>query len=346
MIPRLETMLIYAKSGMTKTTQLYHIVKYLHGLDPTKQFRLVTAELGNNIAPFEDSGMIENGIVDVFDISGRERAFADVHRIAKGYWPRKTKTGEMYFESDEACMTKPDKWAKIGGYLVEGLTSLGKLWLNHCSDQVKILPDGKGGSKYNSVGYAPASVYEEDDVMVVSVQTAHYGIVQKEIHKFHQHMSSLPIQGGILIYTALVGRGDEDLVAKRGDGFSAQFPIYGPKLVGNAMTSEVPSWFRHTIHLDTEKMLNKEEKTVEKVVGWFVNHTNFETGINYLAKPRILPEMFPKLMEKFPGGYCQIGFKRGLDRYLEVLGELREEFREQLKSEKGYVSDAEMQKGI
>lgn len=325
MTPRLETMLIYAKSGMTKTTQLYHLVKYLHSLDPTKQFRLVTAELGNNIAPFEDSGMIDEGIVDVFDISGREKAFADVHRIGKGYWPRTNKKGETLFDSTDYCMTSPETWGKIGGYLVEGLTSLGNLWLNHASDQVEYSMNDR---EWKGVGFKPAYVFEEGETRISGMQPGHYGIVQKEIHKFHQKMSSLPIQSGILVYTALEGRGDEDLVLKRDKDFTPTFPIYGPKLVGQAATSTIPSWFRHTIHLDKIKLQTKEGEMVEKIGAYFVNHANYDTGINYICKPRILPEKYEDLLRRFPGGFVQIGFKRGLDKYLEVLTELRKEFRD------------------
>jgi hypothetical protein len=89
----------------------------------------------------------------------------------------------------------------------------------------------------------------------------------------------------------------------------------------------VPSWFRHTLHLDKEKLKDKDGEVNEKIVAWFVNHTNIDTNINYLCKPRILPELYPELMKVFQGGYVQIGFKRGIDKYFETLEKLRKEFR-------------------
>jgi hypothetical protein len=328
----LETVLIYAKSGMTKTTQLYHLIKWLSGYDPNvqytgKQYRIVTAELGNNIAPFEDSGMIDNKVVDIFDITGREKAFADVHRIAKGYWPRKIKGGGLLFETSEVCLTSPQKWEKIGGIFVEGFTSLANLWLNHSSDQVQF--EGPNLKEVRTMGYKPSFAFSEDGLTITGSQPAHYGIVQKEIHKFYQKLSGLVKTNNVpyLVFTALEGRGDEDLVLKRDANFVPAFPIYGPKLVGTAYTSYVPSWFRHTLHLDKEKLKDKDGEVNEKIVAWFVNHTNIDTNINYLCKPRILPELYPELMKVFQGGYVQIGFKRGIDKYFETLEKLRKEFR-------------------
>lgn len=337
MTSRLETVMIYGKSGIGKSSQLYHLVKYYHKKFPKKVFRLVTAELGNNIAPFEDSGMIDEGIVELCDVSGAKQAFAVVKRLGNGQWP---KEGVQQIESSGDMVDTPaEKWNNIGGYLIESMKSIGDLWKNHISDQVEYKEYGNDKG-WQGVGFKPAYVHEEDGMFITGLQPGHFGIVQKEVHKLHRNLSSLPIKGGILAYTSLEARGYEDMESRKltDVNWVPTYPIYGPAMVGSAATSSIPSWFKHTIHMDEIMLPKKAMQDGKEVmipsatrVGWFISHADSEKGVNYLAKPRVLPELYPKLMERFKGGYVQCLYTRGLDKYFEFLEQMREEFQSQQK---------------
>ncbi len=299
-------MMIYSESGDSKTTQLYFLAKWIfqkYGL----RSRLISAD-GGGYAPFVDSGMIARKEVDVFDISNRKLALADLRRLSEGYWPRYKRDGGEYFKSDEKCLTSPEQFKEIGAYLIEGASSISKLLLNHISKQEE------------GVGFKYSYKYEEDGYTVGGLQEGHYGLVQKELHSLIvQGFEILPVK--FVVVTALVGKGE---TKRKGE------TVYGPQAAGNALTPEIPSWFMDCFHLQTVAV-QKEDKVVEKKVAWFIQHKDHETEIPYLAKVRVMPELMPSLLNQYPEGYAQLGFKRGIDKFIEYVDKMSQE--EQAKNE-------------
>ncbi len=320
-ISKPRSMIIYAESGGKKTSQLYHLAKYLIK-KYKKKIRLISAD-GGGWAPFEDpcpdpffegNSLIESGWVDPFDISYRKTALADVRRLSEGYWPRDSKKyGEKgYLASDEKCLTTPEEWEGIIGYMVEGVYSIAMMWLSHIADQ-------EGG-----VGFKHSYMYKEDDYLIGGLQEGHYGIVQKEIRKVIVHgFNRLPVKFNI--WTSLVGKGKNKKNNPKSSDTSEL--CYGPRSAGDATTSEIPSWFMDCIHIDKQR-IEKEDKVVEKWVAWFEEHEDKDTEIPYLAKARINSEYYPKLLEKFPGGFVELGYKNGLDKYLREMDRIKKEVKD------------------
>lgn len=317
--------MIYGGSGSTKTSQLYHIVKMIHK-QTRKKFRLIHSD-GGGYAPFVDSGMIDNGIVEVFDFSSRKSALADFRRLGEGYWPRWVKDGKLYskqvdgseeyFRTEDVCRTTPQEWEQIGGYVIDGITSTAEVLKNHCSDQTE------------GVGFKESWKYEEDGYTFTGLQMGHYNIVQKEIHsRLTKGFETLPISW--LVCSALVGKGEDK---------QNRETIYGPQIVGNASTPQVPAWFMDCLHLEKMKYddiptkLKKDAKgeSKEGMVAWFTSHTDSNTQVPYLCKARIMPEMYPKLLEYFPYGFVPLGYKQGIDLYFQVLELLRKEHLKEMK---------------
>ncbi len=302
--------LLYGESGTSKTTQLYFLVK--HYLEKwrkqgkEKRFRLIRAD-GGGYAPFQDSGMIERGEVEVFDITSREHAFADIHRLGCGYWPRKARDKQgrevLYFKSDEKCITRD--WGKIGGYLIEGATSISSCLLNHLRNQdpsVYFSKDSKMGQLKGSF------VFKDDDYETMGGQESHYGMVQSEMYQIIvQEFGSLPVE--VIVWTALVGSTEDK---RRG------VTLQGPQLAGNKRTSEMPAWFMDTYHLSDEILQGEDGKKRMAKVAWFVQHSD-AAGVPFLCKPRVLPEKFPKLLESFPNGFCELGYEKGINKLIEVV---------------------------
>lgn len=304
-----RSMIIYGESGDTKTSQLYHLAKYI--IKKTgKKLRLISAD-GGGYSPFEDpspdpffkgKSLIESGWVEAFDISYRQYALADMRRLAEGYWPRKYK-GDLqgYFKNEERCLTTPEEWEGLAGYLIEGITSISKLLLNHIADQ-----DG-------AVGFKKSFEYDEEGYKISGLQEGHYGIVQKEIYKIQVHgFGRLPIDW--CIWTALVAKGTDKRTGTK---------VFGPKSAGDATTFEIPSWFMDCMHLSQETITSAEGKGVVKKVAWFRQHNDIELDIPYLCKARISPELYPKLLELYPNGYVTLGYKQGLNKYLEALDKIK-----------------------
>jgi len=300
--------ILYGDSGSTKTSQSYHLARWINQTTGLKG-RMLGSNASDS-APFEDSGMLEKGIVDFFDISNRKMALADMRRLAEGYWPRDVKDlpagNKGYFKSDGQCLTTPEQWAKIGFYIIEGTTGIAALLLNHIRQQEE------------GVGFKHSFKYEEEGYVIGGLQEGHYGLVQQEMQKMIvQGFACLPVK--YIIFTGLVGKGEDKRLGQT---------VYGPKAAGQATTFEIPSWFMDCLHLDTviEDVPPSDQypqgAKKESRVAWFQKHEDLETGLPYLCKVRIMPELYPALLKEFPKGYVKLGFKRGIDKLYEAMGKL------------------------
>lgn len=322
-----RTTMIYGDSGATKTTQAYFLAKYIHETTGLRG-RFIGSNASDS-APFEDSGMIEKGIVDFFDIAahaptgyireGKETypgSLAALRWLSQGFWPRDTKdkegkvTKHGHFSKSEKCITKDATWDKLGFIIIEGMAGISSLFLDYIRSQQE------------GVGFKHSFSYVEDGETIGGLQEGHYSIVQAEIYKMVVlGFACLPVKH--IIWTSLVSKGENKRIGET---------VYGPKSAGQATTFEIPSWFMDCFHLDTVKLKKDKdsEEMVEKKVAWFIRHPDQNTNIDYLAKIRMMPESYPKLLEKFPNGFVQLGYKNGLDRiYREIAGIVENDKKEQ-----------------
>jgi|ERR1039458_2564197 hypothetical protein len=305
-----RSVMMYGISGSTKTSQLYHLVKWLIKQNPGKKFRMVHSD-GGGWAPFEDSGMIERGEVEVFDLSASKNPFNDYRRLSDGYWPRPIKGGGMFFQKVEQCLTTPQEWENILGYVVEGLASTGEAIKAYISNQ-------KEGAGFKESW----SIITEDGDTILGLQQGHYGIVQRELYERHMlSFNCLPIKW--LLYSSLLGKGEDK---------NNRETVFGPQVCGNASTPSVPTWFMDCLHLNKEKYVigkkdelgNVTEIETEGMVAWFARHNDTVTGVPCLCKPRVMPELYPGLLKYFPRGFVPLSYDRGITDYFRVLESLKQ----------------------
>ena len=308
-----KSVLLVADSGTGKTNQLFRMVKWIMDKPENKgkRWRHICTD-GGGWAPFEDSGYIDRGIVEAFDMSNRQLALADIIRLYEGYWPINTNQGDKeIFKSTPECETQD--FENIVGYSIEGITSLGTNWISHIST--------KGGG----VGFKYSSSYSEDGYSRGMLQMGHYGNVQVEINDAIRKFGCLPVQW--VLWSALVSKSDDE------HKDSVLAPSCG---AGSSINYKIPSWLGTTLYL--EKAL-KELPTLDKdgthkvlvyVKAWFDEHMDDTTQLKALAKCRILEELYPKLKEIYPKGYipCVAG-KQGIEKYFETVDKLNEEYRKE-----------------
>ena len=301
-----RSVMLYGISGSTKTSQAYLLAKWILKQNPGKKFRMIHSD-GGGWCPFEDSGMIERGEVEVYDYSTSQHALSDIRKLSSGYWPRQTTSGDWFFQKHEKCLTTAQEWDGIAGYIIEGMSSCGEMLKAYCSNQKE------------GVGFKEAwSITTEDGDTVLGLQMGHYNIVQREIYERHTlGFNTLPIKW--LIYTSLLGKGEDK---KNGNE-----TVYGPQVCGNASTPQAPQWFMDCLHLRNEKYKNKEDQDVEGMVAWFIRHTDSETGVTCLSKARTMPETMPELMKYFPHGFVPLSFDRGITDYFRVLDKIKNEYK-------------------
>lgn len=290
-----QTAIWYGDSGTTKTSQLYYLAKYLW-TKKKKKTRLISAD-GGGYAPFVQSGMIDQGVCQVFPVIDRQKIFADLARIGDGYWPR----GDT-FDSSNKCKTTPQEWSEIGLIAVESITSIARLLLNYFASY----RDASGELIYRT----PFTV-SDDEYELAGTDKGHYAVVQSALHELIvRKFSRLPVD--YVVFTALVGEGR---TKAQGETF------YGPRAVGVAITEELPTWVGDCLHFaHTEYMVSNERVTGP--VAYFRPHEDTNTTVTYTAKARILPELYPELLRKFPGGFVPLGFKSGIALYYHTIEKL------------------------
>jgi hypothetical protein len=315
-----HSILIYGDSGETKTTQCYFLAKYIYekyGL----RGRIIGSNASDN-APYEQSGLIEKGVVDYFDISNREMALADLRKLSEGYWARDTKAGgkgaKDYFQKNDKCLTTKEEWDKIGFYIIEGITGVSSLLMNHCRSQNE------------GVGFKHSYKYEEEGYVIGGLSEGHYSLVQQELYKIIvQGFACLPVK--FIIWTALVGKGED----------RTKETVYGPKGAGTANTYIIPSWFMDCWHLASERVMVKvndnESREAEIKVAWFIRHPDKNTGIDYPAKVRVMPEILPEIFNKFEKGYVRLKYKEGLDVFYREMDNIVSSYNEGIKDKKNVV---------
>lgn len=311
-----RTIMIYGESGSTKTSQCYHMAKYIHATTGLKGRFIGTN--ASDLAVYEDSGMIERGIIDHYDIANTEAALARLRWLSQGYWPlnaRAEANGPIiekgFFQKDSRCLTSPDKWKEVGFYIIEGVTGMCKLLLNHMRKQDE------------GVGFKHAFKFVEEEEIVGGLSPGHYGLVQTELYQLMvQGFSCLPTK--YIIWTGLTGKGED----------KKKESLYGPQGAGQADTGNIPSWVDDCFHLDsimeTVDGADGKKVTVEKKVAWFTRHLDADTNIPYASKIRVMPEMVPEISKlvdkngkpKYANGYVELGYKRGIDKLYEDIAKM------------------------
>lgn len=293
--------IIYGPSGSGKTTQLYFMAKWLWETRQLKS-RIISAG-GGDLAPFYDSGMVDDGTVEIYNIDASKRPLADSYRLSEGYWPVwSNKANQFVLRDHDACKTSVEKFAEYGMIALDHITGLGNLHLAAMS-----------GMEDNA-GFKHSIEIREDEQFIGGLQEGHYGIVHNICHRIMtKGFLLLPIP--FVIVTALEGIGKLKKTSET---------VYGPNTVGQAQVSDIPTWFGDCIHLEISE--KETEETIERTFNaWFMQHTDPKTDIMYLAKPRVLPEFIPSLVKWANGeGRIELGTERGIDRYYHAIEKLRE----------------------
>ena len=273
-----------------------------------KLSRLIIAG-GGGIEPFEDSGMVEDGWVQVHNIAASRTPLSDVRMLSEGYWPRNDMVGPdggPYFEANQFCKTLD--FSNIGVYLIEGMTDICSLFFDHIRNT-------------GTVQYKHSVAYAQKGYTFGEVQKGHYKFVQQEMHFVHTRgFAALPVP--LVVWTALEDKGYDD---SRGSD------IYGPALAGHAATAEAPSWFGDTIHLASYQIQQQANNTTfvkDMRVGYLRNHQEPGLQAPYISRIRLAPEGIPLLEKVFPNWYVELGLDGGLDKYYMALMDIKRQLRE------------------
>ena len=234
---------------------------------------------------------IDSGIIDAFSVSKldmlKHSPLAIIRRLAKGDWVEDNGNGTAKLVS-----TPPEKMQEVGAYAVEGLTSIGEMWM----EELRV--------RQQRIGEDAIGSFLIDGEKFSNNCRTHYGFVQNEIAGMVKAFSSLPVEH--VLFTALEGRGEDESTREadpRAGGGRQSGHISGARLGRDAVTQTVTQPKTKATDPKT-KFVSVQLET--KVRMWFVRHPdeNFPT-ISYPAKLRVPPDQMEKVFKRWPGGFFE-----------------------------------------
>jgi len=328
---------IYGPTGSRKTTQAKYLARYVY--ERTGKATLLLSTDGGGWEPCEPE--IQAGLILPYRIDTSALPMPILRKLSQGYWPVDP------LETDPGKIrVKLVNWSKIGGYVVEGWSSISQVIMRY-------LPDAGisvGGEDRNKLGGFDQPLRDEaGNVMMEHFRSntrGDYGFVQNQLYGLVVNFNSLPVQD--ILYTALESKGeDED-----------KSTVLGPQISGKKATGQCGSWVGNLVHAQDFPIHRKvrvpdpqdpartiEEDQLDMAVRfYFKKHPDPQTGLFFPAKPRLTPERMPDLDKRFPGGYFEptLDGQNTLADYLGLLdslaggqGDAMRKWREQMDAKLG-----------
>lgn len=236
--------LAYGPSGSGKSTWICDIAEYIW-LTKKKRTRVYIGDGGAQT--YEARGLVEDGIVEMFQYNDRDYPFTIVQQITEGYWPADLK-------DPDSPLVAPGKkeFEEIGLWVFEGLTVMGEYIMG--STKGALAERAARGEKIGQD--SPINVIDPSGLKFGGNAMAHFGFGQRRITDAIQRSKALP---GFVMWTA-----HEQASEDRDNGNEK---IIGPASVGKAMTAKTALWFANTLHFTTAtKKVKKKDATTGKEV--------------------------------------------------------------------------------
>ena len=314
----------YGESGSFKSTQVIYLAKYIYEKTGKKTRVVLTdSSAGDMLKPSEMAG-----IVDVWRISSLKDPLLISRLLAKGYWPQ-IKPGTNVLE-----MIAPTAktWEEIGCIVFDSITTFCDLIMADLVGKGQKIAEDVVNSFSESV---PVVGGQSETIKFGAPARAHYNFIQNQVYNLINSASSLPIE--LLGMTLLEAKAEEQ----------DRSTIYGPAIIGKAATAKFPAWVGDLIHFDSimaprvikvQGMKDGKAAQIEETIyetqvrAYFMRHPDPKTSVNHPAKPRVPPEKFKDLLEKFPGGYFVPSVTEGLDVFLKEEDRLLDESKDGLKA--------------
>lgn len=287
-----KSIVLYGDSGLGKSTQAAVFAKWIYQ-NTGKVVRLISAEDSSKTI-FEP--LMEVGIVDALFLSQHKDPLTMMRRLQAGAWIDKESKWYSYKPGD------------VGGYIIEGASSIAELLLEDTRDKQRLL---QGQDK---------NVFDENGYSFAPATQMGYGFVQDEMLRAIKRFAGLSGVSRVLWTAHEVNSSDSDKVG-----------IRGPALVGTAKTAVMQKYFGMVIHIDGYHSTKVDPVSKEKVGIttrrlWFQRHPDLQfNNLYYPAKVTIPISRMGTLLTRFPNGYLEPTQTFGIDALLDAEVELASE---------------------
>lgn len=288
---------IYGGTGSRKTTQLKYLAHYI--AKTTGKAMLLLSCDGGGWAPCQPE--VDAGMIIPYRVETSTIPLAILRNISRGYWPQ-----DIHETRPSKINLKPIDWNLIGGFGVEGWTSISQVVMRY-------LPDAGisvGGEERNKLGGFSQDMYVENELKRSEFRSntrGDYGFVQNFVYGIVMNFGTLPC--AYVGHTALESKTEDD----------DRSTVFGPAISGKKATAQCGAWVGDMIHAQdyAQPRIVKvpdpadPTKTVDQSIMdvtvrfHFKKHPDPSTGIPFPAKPRVTPEQMGALEKRFPGGYFE-----------------------------------------
>lgn len=314
--------LVYGNSQSGKTTWALQIAEHLYTKKGLKTRWYLGDGGGETIL---NSGLVDEGIVELLQFNTRPDPFATLQFCAEGYWPLDV--------NDPKSKLEPTKdFTPYGMCVYEGL-SVGCDYM--MGDSVGGLADR--AAKGEKIGQDTPYIVSEGGLKFGGNPPSHYGFTQRRLISLIERTRGLPLP--MVLWTAHQRKAeDADLKG---------IFEFGPDCAGQALTSKIGAYFGNTIHMHQVSVKTKvkdalTQRDIEIVKierrAYTRKHADPEgqTGIKYYANSRIPTEFSDEMPEylsppdamKF---YGILEAAKGKKRALVIAMRMEEERKESLR---------------
>jgi hypothetical protein len=307
--------LTYGASGSGKTTWYLALAEYNY-VKNGKKTRWYLGDGGGET--IRNSGLIEEGAVELWQFSDRDNPFATLQLACEGYWPENP--------HDPKCKLKQpsmDEFYDYGMFVYEGL-SVGSDYM---------MGSKNGGlsdraARGEKIGQDTPYVVLEEGLKFGGNPPSHFGFVQRRIVDLVERSRSIPVP--------FVGWTAHERKAEDSDLKGVY--TFGPDVCGQALTSKIGAYFGNTIHMvaipqrtkSKDPITGKEIETIKLIHRAYTRkHSDPEgnTNVKFYANNRIPKEFADKMPEfLYPADPM---------KFYEILEDAKEAKREMLQKKKG-----------
>ena len=263
-MPAKTVIALWGSSGHGKTSLLQTFIEGFQK-ETGKKVRLYTAESAQ-MGPLNES--VARGWLEYWAIDNAAFPFERIHDATQGAWPedptdpvskvipafryqhvakcpecstliyQAEKPPAQLMQSCPKCkrpvatrvvreINPANGLDKVGCVIYESGTEFGDLMMRNMSDR---------SAKGETIGENTAARFQDGALWVAGQSRTSYGLAQRHMKNAIGESKHLPVDYVIWTFTKERGQDDERKV-----------PVFGPKLPGSAVTSDVPRWFGPTL---------------------------------------------------------------------------------------------------
>lgn len=282
MASRLE--LVYGKSQAGKTTWYLSLIEHYFVKRGLKS-RIYLGDGGGET--IYNSGLVEEGIVEVWEYNKRDNPFSTLQLATEGYWP-------VDISDPQSKLEQCKNFEDYGIFVFEGL-SVGADYM---------MGDKKGGlseraARGEKIGQDTPYIVMEEGLKFGGNPPSHFGFVQRRMVDLIERSRAIPVP--FVQWTAHERKAEDNELRGTFE--------FGPDVCGQALTGKIGAYFGNTIHMCVADKKEKKKdqltgKEIEVIVQEHRAYTrrhsdpNGNTSIKYYGNNR-MPKEFANEMPEY-----------------------------------------------